>query len=248
MILTDYPWYFVLLCLLAGVAYAAVLYFVKFGSRSSEFGVFAWVLAALRCLTVSAIAFLLLAPMSRQTVDERQKPHVVLAQDVSGSVRMGADSAFSLKTIVPELEERCRVSYVEFGSDGATDIGAALDRWRGDDVAALVLASDGLHNRGANPTSVAERLPFAVHCVALGDTTPRRDAWLANLRCNRIAMAGASFPVELTVGASLLRGRAALLTIRDDEGRQLFSQQVNYTDDDFGVGVAATLPAAKVLT
>ena len=246
MILTDYPWYFVLLCLLVGVVYAAVLYFVKFGSRSSEVGVFAWVLAALRCLTVSAIAFLLLAPMSHQTVDERQKPHVVLAQDVSGSVRMGADSAFSLKTIVPELEERCRVSYVEFGSDGATDIGAVLDRWRGDDVEALVLASDGLHNRGTNPTSVAERLPFAVHCVALGDTTPRRDAWLANLRCNRIAMAGASFPLELTVGASLLRGRAALLTIRDDEGRQLFSQQVNYTDDDFGVGVAATLPTATV--
>ena len=243
MIFTDYPWYFVLLCLLAGVVYAAVLYFVKLGSRRSEVGVLAWVLATLRCLAVSAIAFLLLAPMSKQTVDERQKPHVVLAQDVSASVRQGVDSAFSLEALVPALEEHCRVSYVEFGTDGSTDIGAVLDRWQGDDVAALVLASDGLHNRGANPTTVAGRLAFPVHCVALGDTTPRRDAWLASLRCNRIAMRGASFPVEFTVGASLLRGRAARLIIRDDGGRQLFSREVAYADDDFSLSVSASLPA-----
>ncbi|MBQ8704180.1 MAG: hypothetical protein IJ524_07385 [Bacteroidales bacterium] len=240
MLLTDYPWYFVLLCLLAGVAYAAVLYFV--GRRPFRRG-WRWGLAALRCLAVSAIAFLLLAPMSRQHVDERQKPHVVLAQDVSGSVRQGTDSAFSLQALVPGLEERCRVSYVEFGNTSSTDIGAVLERYRGDDVAALVLASDGLHNRGTNPTSIAERLQFPVHCLAMGDTTPRRDAWLANLRCNRIAMRGASFPVELTVGASLLRGRAARLVIRDDGGRQLFSREVAYTDDDFGCTVDATLPA-----
>ena len=243
MIFTDYPWYFVLLCLLAGVVYAAVLYFVKLGSRRSEVGVLAWVLATLRCLAVSAIAFLLLAPMSKQTVNERQKPHVVLAQDVSGSVRRGVDSAFSLEALVPEVEEHCRVSYVEFGSEGSTDIGAVLDRWQGDDVAALVLASDGLHNRGANPATVAERLSFPVYCVALGDTTPRRDAWLGNLRCNRIAMRGASFAVEFTVGASLLQGRASRLVIRDDRGRQLFSREVSYADDDFALSVSASLPA-----
>ena len=240
MLLTDYPWYYVLLCLLAGAVYAAVLYFV---GRNPFGRSWRWVLAALRCLMVSAIAFLLLAPMSRQQVDERQKPHVVLAQDVSGSVVQSADSAFTLAGLVDELKEHCRVSYVEFGTDGSTDIGAVLDRYCGDDVAALVLASDGLHNRGANPTTVAERLAFPVHCVALGDTTPQRDAWLANLRCNRIAMTGASFPVEFTVGASLLHGQASRLTIRDDDGRQLFSQEVVYVDDDFSASVSVTLPA-----
>ena len=242
MILTDYPWYFVLLCLLVGVAYAAVLYFVgrcPFGRG------WRWVLTVLRCLAVSAIAFLLLAPMSKQTVHDRQKPHVVLAQDVSGSVKMSADSTFSLKALVPELQEHCRVSYVEFGNDGSTDIGAALDRWHGDDVAALVLASDGMHNRGANPTTVAERLPFPVYSVALGDTTLHRDAWLANLRCNRIAMLGSVFPVELTVGASLMRGKDSRLVIRDDDGRQLFSQTIDYNDDDFSVAVSAMLPTGS---
>jgi len=241
MILTDYPWYYILLCLLAGAAYATVLYFV--GNKSfSRF--WRWMLAVLRFLAVSVIAFLLLAPMSRQDVDEHQQPHIVLAQDVSLSVAAGADSAFSLQQLLPDLEERYRVTYLPFGSEGSTDIGAVLNRYRGDDVAALVLASDGLHNRGANPTTAAQQLAFPVHCVALGDTTPRRDAWISNLRCNRIAMLDASFPVEFTVGATLLNGRNSRLTVTDAHGRQLFSQPVNYSDDDFSLSVSTTLQAS----
>lgn len=242
MILTDHPWPFVLLCLLAGVAYAAVLYFV--GRQPVGRG-WRWALAALRCVAVSAIAFLLLAPMTRQTVTERQKPHLVLAQDVSQSVRRSADSAFSLQALVPELEERFRVSYVPFGTEGSTDIGAVLDRYRGDDVAALVLASDGLHNRGTSPTSAAEGLAFPVHCVALGDTTPQRDALLADLRCNRIALSGTTFPVEVTVAASLLKGRGSKITVHDGEGRQLASLPVAIDDDDFSATYSLLLQADR---
>lgn len=242
MLLTDYPWYFVLLCLLAGVVYAAVLYFT--GRVSFSRG-WRWALAVVRCMAVSAIVFLLLAPMSKQTVHERQKPHVVLAQDVSGSVGMSADSAFSLRGLAAELEEHCRVSYVEFGSEGSTDIGAVLDRYRGDDVAAMVLASDGLHNRGTSPTAAAERIAFPVHCVALGDSTLLRDARLSNLRCNRIAMMGSQFAVELTVGAALLGGSSAQLAIADATGKRLFSQKVSYNGDDFSTTISATLPADR---
>lgn len=243
MILTDFPWYFALLCLLVGLAYAAVLYFVggcPFGRG------WRWVLAILRCLTVSTIAFLLMSPMTRQTVNERQKPHVVLAQDVSQSVRLGIDSAFTLKAMEPKLEEHCRISYVEFGTTGATDIGSVLERYRGDDVAALVLATDGLHNRGTNPTSVAERLAFPVHCVTLGDTTPQRDARVSNLRCNRIALLGSRFPVEFTVAASLLKGNGSRLTIQNAIGKQLFTQPIEYTDDDYNVTISTTVPAEGV--
>lgn len=241
MILTDYPWYFVLLCLLAGALYAGVLYFV--GRQPFSRG-WRWGLAVLRFLSVSAIAFLLLAPMSRQTVNERQKPHLVLAQDVSGSVRGSADSSFSLENLIPDLEERFRISYLPFGTTSSTDIGAVLDRYRGDDVAAIVLASDGLHNRGVSPATVAERLTFPVHCIALGDTTTQRDARLANLRCNRIAMLGGTFPLELTVSATLLRGHSTRLTINNAGGKQIFSQPITYDDNDFSITLGANLPAS----
>lgn len=242
MILTDLPWYYTLLCLLAGAVYAAVLYFVggcPFGRG------WRWALAALRFVAVSAIAFLLLAPMSKQTVNERQKPHVVLAQDVSQSVALDGLNALPLKGLVSGLERHCRVTYLEFGTATSTDIGAVLERYRGSDVAALVLASDGLHNRGAYPAGVAERLAFPVHCLAMGDTTPQRDARVANLRCNRIAMSGSQFPVEFTVAASLLKGSASRLTIRNSAGRQLYSEPVGYTDNDFSATVSASLPAGE---
>lgn len=242
MMIIDYPWYFVLFCLLAGAAYAAVLYFVGPASFTRRLR---WGLSVLRFLAVSLIAFLLLAPLSKQKVNERQLPHVVLLRDVSQSVALGVDSAFSFDRMADELESRCRISVDSFGTAGHTDIGNALERYRGDDVAALVLASDGIHNRGANPTTVAERLSFPVYCVALGDTTPQRDAALMSLRCNRIAMIGNSFPVEFTVAATLLGGHEAKLTVTDARGRQLHAQSVRYNDDDFSQAYTVNLTASE---
>lgn len=240
MMIIDYPWFFVLFCFLLGAAYAAVLYFVGPASFTRRLR---WVLAVLRFLAVSAIAFLLLAPLSKQNVTERQLPQVVLLRDVSQSVVLGADSSFSFNELAKGLESRCRVTIDSFGTAGYTDIGDVLDRYRGDDAAAIVLASDGIHNRGANPTTVAEKLSFPIYCVALGDTTPQRDAALTNLRCNRIAMLGNSFPVEFTVAATLLKGHEARLTVADARGKQLQAQTVRYDDDNFSLSLTINLMA-----
>ncbi len=201
----DYPWYMVLLCLLAGAAYAAVLYFVgrrRFGRRTN------WLLAALRFVAVSVIALLLLAPMTRRTVHERQKPHVVLAVDCSQSVAQSADSAFSLAMLEDALGDKLRFTEMDFGDAAGTDIGGVLENIEGD-VDAVVLATDGIYNRGSNPATAAERLAVPVYTVALGDTTPRCDAALGGLRVGRVAMSGSTIPLEHTVSATLLRGNSS---------------------------------------
>ena len=71
----DHPWYFVMLCLLVGAAYAGILYHV--GHNRFPRGL-RWGLTALRFVAVSAIAFLLLAPLTKQDVTERQLPTVIL--------------------------------------------------------------------------------------------------------------------------------------------------------------------------
>ena len=213
----DYPWYFVLLCLLAGAAYAAGLYYV--GHRHFSKGVNA-LLAALRFVAVTVIALLLLAPVAKRTVHERQKPLIVLVDDCSESVQMSADSAFSLAALGDELEDHCRVLYsADTTNTGQTDISAMLEV--SPDAAAIVLASDGIYNRGQNPTTIAERLGIPVYTVALGDTTPRRDAALSNIRHNRIAYLGNAFPVEITIGAHRLKGRTAQLTVTDGRGKKV---------------------------
>lgn len=236
----DYPWYFVLLCLLAGAAYAAALYYV--GRRHFSRGVNA-LLAVLRFVAVSVIALLLLAPVARRTVHERQKPLVVLVDDCSQSVQMSADSAFSLMNIWDDLEEDGHrlVFNANASNTGQTDISALLDVTP--DAAAIVLASDGIHNHGPNPTTTAEHLGVPVYTVALGDTTPRRDAAVANVRHNRIAYLGNTFPVEITIAARRLQGHGATLTVIDSRGRNVASQRIDYTDDDFSTTLSFNIPA-----
>ena len=237
----DYPWYFVLLCLLAGAAYAAGLYYV--GHRRFGKGVNA-LLAGLRFVAVSVIALLLLAPVAKRTVHERQKPWVVLEEDSSLSVQMSADSAFSLMDLWDDLTDAgCQLSFNADASNvEQTDLGALLDRIP-PEVMAVVLSSDGINNRGQNPTTVAERLGVPVYTVALGDTTPRRDAALSNIRHNRIAYLGNSFPVEITIGAHRLKGRTAQLSITDGRGKKVASQQVNYSDNEFSTTISFSISA-----
>ena len=237
----DYPWYFVLLCLLAGAAYAAGLYYM--GHRRFGKGVNA-LLAGMRFVAVTIIALLLLAPVAKRTVHERQKPRVVLEEDCSLSVQMSADSAFTLMDLWDDLEAAgCQLMLNADASHAEqTDLGELLDRIS-PDVMAVVLSSDGINNRGQNPTTVAERLGIPVYTVALGDTTPRRDAALRNIRHNRIAYLGNSFPVEITIGVHRLKGRTARLTIADGRGKNVAQQQVAYDDDDFSSTMTFSIPA-----
>ena len=179
------------------------------------------------------IALLLLSPVAKRTVNERQKPRVDLIEDRSLSVQASADSAFSLAGLSDDIMDKCNgVLSADASHAGQTDLGALLDAVHPED-AAVVLASDGINNHGQNPATVAERLGMPVYTIALGDTTPRRDAAVANVRHNRIAYLGNTFPVEITVGARRLQGKSAQLTVVDGRGRNVASQRVDYTDDDF---------------
>ena len=238
----DYPWYHIVFCLLAGAAYAGILYYV--GHRMFGKGVNA-LLAILRFVAVSIIAFLLLAPVSRQTVNERQQPHVVMLQDASLSVGLSADSAFTLTSLADDIGNTLRISHETFGNTNATDISEALTRHSHDDVAAVVLASDGIYNRGSNPATIAEKLGCPVYTVALGDTTLRRDAALADLRVSRIAMQNSDFPLELTINASLLKGVSATLTISNAQGQGLYTQRIVYDENQYSTNIATALPADK---
>ena len=239
----DYPWYYVLFCLLAGAAYAAGLYLVGHRRFSKRMNL---LLAALRFVAVSVIALLLLAPVAKRTVNEQQKPVVVVAQDVSESVDSIQRVVESGKWKVES--EECEVVYEEFGGT-TTDIAAALEdiasRYQGRNLGAVVLATDGIYNRGNNPASTAERLTFPVYTVALGDTTPQRDAALANIHHNRIAFSGNTFPVEITVNATRLKGHSAQLTLSDSRGKTVAQKGIDYNDNSFSSTLTFELKAEQ---
>lgn len=263
----DTPWYFVLLCLLLGAGYAALLYFFRTKKeKEADSGVsgaeglskkMTWWLSALRCLTVTLIAFLLLSPLVKRHENEREKPIIIIAQDNTKSLDYSRDSAFYHTTLPKEMEKlygRLAKDYdiqcYTYGSevrqlaqddkpdyaDKSTDMGAMMkeiaDRYANRNVGAVLLTGDGLYNQGEDPTTLTPQLPYPIYTLALGDTTARRDAAVSHVKYNKIAYLDNQFPIEITVRAGHLQGQTRQLTVTHN-GKQLFSKGITYTNNNF---------------
>ena len=240
-LLLDYPWYYLLFCLLAGAAYSFILY--RKGPKQQDNTPKSWrlPLALLRFVTVALIAFLLLAPLVKRHVNTHEKPIIVLAQDVSESVQPVDHALWDFDS--PQFD----IVRDSFG-DKTTDIAAALqdiaDRYAGRNLGAVVLATDGIFNQGANPTTAATSLAVPVYTVALGDTTHHPDATIAHLRYNHVAYLGNQFPLEVTIRAHRLKGQRGTLTVTHN-GRRLHTQEIAYTDNTFSTTETITLDADR---
>ena len=90
-IISNYPWYYTLLCLVAGFVFSGALYFrdKKNSDRSKPLLIS---LAALRFVSVSLMALLLLDIFIKRLVNETEKPVIIVAQDNSSSIIAGKDS------------------------------------------------------------------------------------------------------------------------------------------------------------
>ena len=238
-LLLDYPWYYLLFCLLAGGVYSFILYRQDTGLDARTPLSWRLPMALLRFVTVSLIAFLLLAPLVKRHVNTHEKPIVVLAQDVSESVQPFDYSQFTIHN------SQFEVVRDSFGGK-TTDIAAALhdiaDRYAGRNLGAVVLASDGIYNQGANPINTATQLAVPVYTVALGDTTHHPDANITHLRYNHVAYLGTQFPLEVTIRAHRLKGQRGTFTVTHN-GRRLHTQEIAYTDNNFSTSETITLDA-----
>ena len=247
-----------LLCLLAGAAYALLLYWLPLRRQQPRLNI--W-LSLLRFVSVSAIAFLLLAPLFRHQHHEQQKPIILLAQDNSQSVWIKnsngtADYNKSIEALLQSLRKDYDVQSFTYGSNLApsdtisgsersTNMSDAIaqlrQRYDGRNVGAMILTGDGLYNAGQNPVS-SEPLPYPLYTIVLGDTTPQCDAAITHLRYNRVAYLGNDFPVAFQIRASGLRGNNAHVAIRH-KGREVYSAQVDYDQDEVVKDISITLPA-----
>ena len=258
-LLSDFPWYISLLCLLAGAAYSAGLYWRGKHRREEGLPRAARVaLPLLRFATVALIAFLLTAPLVRRQVSSHEKPVVAVVTDASRSVPEGFQLPEGVRR---ELERQYEVVEYVYGSGmlpasdsareavcHATDIASALtevaDLYAGRNLGAVVLTGDGIYNRGQNPATVAAGLTVPVYAVPLGDTTHRSDAAIAHVRYNRAVRMGSLFPLEVTLHASRLKGSRATLTVTHD-GRRLYSKEITYTDDHYSTTESLMLDADR---
>lgn len=222
-------------------------------------------MAVLRFLSVSLILFFLLHIFLRRLQNETQAPVVLLAIDNSSSMTAGADSVFVKTSFLKELEQlrkdisgKFTVKTILFGdkatagqtapsfSDKETDmdelLGTIENNYSNQNVGALILVSDGVYNRGANPVYASEKLSYPVYAVTMGDTSEPRDVILQKTEHNQVAYLGNNFPVEITLRAKQYSGREVSVSLQRD-GVEKAKQIVKITTGDFLSTCSFTLPA-----
>lgn len=262
IILQYSPW-FIALCIIAGAGYALGMYFRD--RRAAELPLWTVrILAILRGVAVFIIALLLLGPLLRTTQKRTEKPIIVIAQDNSASIPLNADSTFyweeylsKMDALANALSKKYDVQRFTFGakvteggavdySEGRTDYSqlfAELDnRYANRNVGAVVLASDGIFNRGADPVYSPLRLNAPLYTIALGDTSVKKDIILAKVDHNRYAYLGNDFPVEVTVEAEQFKGSTVLVRINGESGL-LWEERVNIGTPSFRKTLNAKLTA-----
>ncbi|MDQ3046329.1 MAG: hypothetical protein M3R27_02195 [Bacteroidota bacterium] len=255
-LIIDYPWWFVLFCVLAGALYSFVLY--RKEKKFNEISV--WIIrsmSAFRFLAITILCFLLLSPLIRTVNRNVEKPVIIVAQDNSESLIAGKDSAYykkeykeKLSALIAALEDKFEVRMYSFADDfkdlstpdslafdgKQTDISGVFNeietRYSNRNVGAIILASDGLFNKGSHPVYSSEKLNIPVYTIALGDTTIKKDAVVSKVEHNRLAYLGNEFPLEVVISAKQLNGKSSTLTVSKG-GATLFSKQLIFKSDSY---------------
>lgn len=252
----QFPAWYILLCVLLGLLVAFILYWREQNFRPQAAWL-PWVMGGFRFLSVTLISLFLLSPLLKSLQLETRKPVIVIAQDVSESVRTSmTDEEIEqyqqrLRAVENELQSDYEVQLLSFGSstrekldtafsDKVTNISNAVqqinDQYSGTNLGAVVLATDGIFNEGSNPLYSSTGLPVPIYTVALGDTTPQRDLVLRRAFYNRIAYLDDKFSVELDISARNLAGQRSNLVaykIQDGATQRLAAKPIAITDDDF---------------
>lgn len=233
-LILDYPWWFLVFCLLLGAGAAALLYY-KTNHFTDESPQFIWYkrgMAVFRFLSVSIIAFLLLSPFIKSRFTDKIEPVVVVVHDNSSSVKLGFNTVDSssyindFEQLKSKIGNKFQVDNYIFDQklkadepldfDGkSTNISQVLAELSGlyhnRNVGAVILASDGIYNEGSNP--VYTDFTFPVYTIALGDTAPQRDLKVSAVRNNKIAYLDDKVQVQIDIEVSKLSGESFLMEV-----------------------------------
>ncbi len=252
----QYPAWFLIFCVLLGLGYAFLLYYRDTTFREQSKNLNRW-LGLLRFVTVTLLSALLLSPLLKSLLTETKKPVIVLAQDQSESVAVDLQGAAleqykqDWQALRQGLSEAYEVHEVAFGdnvregvdfafNDKITNFSELLrgvyDLYGGQNLGAVVIASDGIYNEGSNPAYADVAISAPVYTVALGDTTPKKDLLIKRVFHNKIAYFGDKFTLQIDIAAANCAGQQTVLNVSklvDGQARQLQSIPVNINGKDF---------------
>jgi hypothetical protein len=266
----QYPFWLLILCIALGAAYAALLYYndKTFDEKSAGNKWWQRGMAAFRFLAVTVLAILLLSPFIRTRNTQKFKPIVVLMHDNSESVKNGlkgdtAAYAEKLKKLKDELSSKYEVEEYSVGdnlrkgidytfTDKSSNLSGAIDEvndlYYNRNLGAVIIASDGIYNKGVNPVYSAAKANYSVYTIATGDTTIQKDQKLSNALYNKIAYLNDLFGLRIEVEATNLNGKASTLNVyevTEGNNKLLQTRNINYSGNSVFQTFDFTIPADR---
>lgn len=249
-------------CLAAGLFFAWLLY----GKKSGLTRPVSIALAVIRAITLTLILWFLFAPLIRQVSYTLEKPIIIIAQDNSESVGAFTPAGFdslqyrkNLQKLQADLSEKYQVkmysfsdkviSGLDFSYKGKTTNAVQLisqlnDELMNKNVGAVIMATDGIFNRGGNPVQDLALLKAPVYTIALGDTIPKKDILISSVNVNDLVYLDNDFRMEVQVQAYQCNGAAVRLTVQED-GKKVFEQGIAVNAEQFLKNIPVNLKATK---
>lgn len=264
-LIINSPWYYFVISLLFGALISFWLYYYNRKNHDISKAMVR-VMFGLRFLIVSFISFLLLAILLKRVQNETELPTILLAIDNSTSVAASEDSTYiktdflaSLNSFKQELSKKFSTRTLLFGdkvtsekkpdfSEKQTDIENLFadveNNFSNQNIGALVLVTDGIYNKGADPRKLSEKLGYPVYVIALGDTNEIRDIAIQKIEHNQVAYSGNNFPVEVVISSKKYSGQEVSVSLLRN-GIEKAKQMIKITSDDFLTTCSFSLTAEQ---
>ncbi len=242
------------IALITAVAVEIIIVLYRYEKSAVGRGKGRW-LTALRLVALVALVWMLLQPVFSRKVNRELEQEVIVVMDDSASMDLVdpgqtesrydiAADAINESGLFDELEGKVGVRIVRAarkaldegeeeaeGWDQATDLANAmttvLEQVPPDNLAGIVMVSDGRHNRPARVEDIARRfgiLDAPIGVVAIGSETPPRDAAILEVRSPDAIHLGDRLRVTTVLKFDGYRGRRAKVLLK--KGEEIVDERV----------------------
>lgn len=221
--------------------------------------------AGLRAVLTFLCVLLILAPKISRHIIEEQKPLAVFLQDHSESAGKALDSQQSAfnknrKALLSKLSDKFRV--LTWNLDGPvpadslsqysaaiSNLGKPIDelitQFGQQNLAAVIVASDGNFNEGNNPIYSNFPLSTFVYTVALGDTARIADARVGKLYANKTVSLNSDWELMADIVAENINAPEIQVDLHDETGKKLGSTTLRSQDGNISRQLTFPLKATS---
>jgi len=238
-------WLIIIVLLAAGLSYGYYLRTNTFEKAQR------WFLASLRFLVLLLLGILFLQPHFNSESFREEKPILVFLNDQSASIQAVEDSAAlaareaKMEEMQSSLADKFLIRSFNFGANLSdtsvdaqeTNLGLALKdlsgRFYQENIAALVLSSDGIINRGSRLSTLSKSTPAPIYTVALGDSSSRLDLAVGKVLFNKTLLKGRSQNVSVNFKAENFAGNDLSIQLLNSKNKLIEERRFRVNSDNW---------------